>query len=71
MLDLVTLIKTFGPLMGLTLFMIWKQLQIGSTLPRFEAIDKKLDEILRKLNHESTDEPHDTGSDLPVEEAVR
>lgn len=52
MVDLVTLVNTFGPITGLILFMIWKQLQIGNTKPLLISIESKIDEILKKLGND-------------------
>lgn len=76
MQDLFALIETAGPVMGLLLFAIMKQIQVGSMKPRLVSIEAKLDLLLdrepKQIEVES--EPiksDDAGCDLPTEEAVR
>jgi len=41
--ELLLLVKSFGPIAGLMLFMIWKQMQIGQTKPFMDSALAKID----------------------------
>jgi hypothetical protein len=77
MQDLFALIEAVGPVMGLLLFAIMKQIQVGNMKPRLVSIEAKLDLLIAQREvkpMEVTIEPiqsDDSGCHLPTEEAVR
>lgn len=86
-MDIVALIETCGPLLGILLFILWKHVENGSLKPKMDKLEEVMEDlekqmeqletkmdlllIIRKVSDESSDEPDDQVCDLPAEEAVR
>lgn len=69
--EILPLIEACGPVMGLLLFIIMKQIQIGNIKPVLSSIEGKVDLVLERVAHVDTVKPDDPGSPVPAEEAVR
>lgn len=44
-MDLVVLVQTFGPIVGLMIFMIWKQMQLAAAKPQIDAIAERIETV--------------------------
>lgn len=71
MQDLFALIETCGPVMGLLLFAVMKQIQVGSMKPRLVSIESKLDLLIERTATDECIKQDDSDCNLPTQEAVR
>jgi hypothetical protein len=71
MSEILALIEACGPVMGLLLFIIMKQIQIGNIKPVLTSIEGKVDLVLERVAHDDSVKPDDSGSPVPTEETVR
>jgi hypothetical protein len=43
--ELVVLVQTFGPVLGLVIFMLWSQLKSVTTQPKIETIESRVETL--------------------------